>query len=426
MTCIFIFRRDLRLVDNKTLIKALKTYDKVLPVFIYDSKQIKNPFASQHFLAAQEEGLDDLHSYLQKKGSKLHRFYGKVLKVVQYLISEYKPSAIAFNKDYSYYALERDSEIQKFCAEKGVQVLSMHDVLIYVKSPLVFNKKFGTFAEGVKELTYEVTKNGLNNYDKRIFAKEYAGKFAKKLPGLYTREKAIENLAKDLKTGYHISVHLKLGLISAREVYKYAYTKALKEGQTYKLYLAKNMIWREFFFANWIYHMSIKADNYNFYDQRFHQIIWLNRPEEIKALWSARTGYPLIDASVNELNKTGYMWNRGRLLVGSFSVKILRINPWLYAETPETSGGQAYFTAKLTDCCYANNTGNWHWVASDTIDASGQRFGHGWSGRSFNPETIQPLDKEYIEKWLPYEECEQIVNWHERWQEWREFTSLTL
>ena len=112
------------------------------------------------------------------------------------------------------------------------------------------------------------------------------------------------------------------------------------------------------------------------------------------------------------------MWNRGRLIVGWFSVKILRINPWL----PKW-GGQAYFSEKLIDCCYANNTGNWHWVASDTLDASGQRFGKGWSGRPLNPEKIHPEDKNYISVWGSKKKIKPIVDWHKRWSEWRQITS---
>jgi len=414
MTCIFIFRRDLRLADNPALIYALKTFEQVLPIFIYDHFQLTQSDTvrlekSHRFIAAQEEGLDDLDSYLNAHGSHLCRYYGTPHKIVSWLIKKKSPVAVAFNADYSEYSQIRDAEIKRVCDEAKIKCIQAHDLLTHDGAP--FDKRFHAFIQGVKPLG--VSKNGRTNYVKNCSRVREAPPFLK-ITGEreFTRKIAIARLRQPFsKNSYeenhhHISVHIKLGLISQREVYRYGVTEK-------KLELVKGMLWREFFFAAWRAH----PQNYTFYDPRFSGIVWKNDPSEIKALWGARTGYPLIDAAVRELNRTGYMINRGRLIVGFFAVKILRINPWL-----PLVGGQAYFSRKLTDCCYANNTGNWHWVSSDLLDASGQRFGKGWAGRPANPELLRPGDAEYIERWGRKKKIEPIVSWRERWREWCEYT----
>ena len=431
--CIFIFRRDLRLCDNTTLIYALKNYDLVLPVFIFDYNQLHESNNS-FFIQAQNEAVADLNKYLQKKKSRLCCFYGKPFKIISYLIKNYQPNAIAFNNDYSNYSRERDTAIINACkssssfsqGEKGkqgeIQVIIKHDNLLAPGTQ--FDKRFGAFVKSINALP--VVRNKATNYDNKKFDKEcdpfFSQSQCEKEKLERTRKNTITLLQNKIKGIYlpsssdkdekenkenSISVSLKLGLISVREMYKF--------GLEYKnIKLIKGALWREFFFAAWLFY----KDNYRFYDERFNNIKWLNRESEIKALWSGKTGYPLVDASVKQLNKTGFMWNRGRLIVGWFSVKILRINPWL----PKW-GGQAYFSEKLIDCCYANNTGNWHWVASDTLDASGQRFGKGWSGRPLNPEKIHPEDKNYISVWGSKKKIKPIVDWHKRWSEWRQITS---
>jgi deoxyribodipyrimidine photo-lyase len=452
--CIFIFRRDLRLYDNTTLIYVLNKYDLVLPVFIFDYNQLHNS-KNNFFIQAQNEAVADLNFYLKKKGSRLCCFYGKPHKVISYLIKNYQPNAVAFNNDYSIYSRERDTEIIKVCTsfspsgEKGVkiEIIIKHDNLLSPGTP--FDKRFGFFIKSI--VAQPVVPNKAKNYDNQKFDRECPPFFSTsdtlsdKDSKLRTRKATIELLKKKVNNSYShsfspsflpkgknetgknetgknetgkkewdvensISVNLKLGLISVRELYKY--------GLEYKcVKLIKGALWREFFFGAWLYYSSSNKGNYRFYDERYGSIKWLNRESEIKALWSGKTGYPLVDASVRQLNKTGFMWNRGRLIVGFFSVKILRINPWL-----EKWGGQAYFSSKLIDCCYANNTGNWHWVSSDTLDASGQRFGKGWSGRPLNPEKLHPGDEDYIAAWGSKKKITPIIDWRKRWGEWRSIT----
>lgn len=436
--CIFIFRRDLRLTDNTALIQAQKTHEKILPVFIYDVNQISR--GNNNFLAVQEQAINDLDNYIRKYNGKLYRFYGTPYKVINYLIKIYKPATVAFNMDYSCYAQERDKKIAEICKQNNVNLFTAHDVTLYdpVQIRMKYDRLFGVFAESVSKLEMRVQKNGQNKYENICIEKqipECPVKFKPgKIPVTATREwtlKVIKNNA-----DVPISCALKLGLISPREIFKYYITNPLPRSEK----VIRGLIWREFYFATWL----TKSNHYDFYDPRFKTIEWRNDAVEMRAMWKGRTGVPIIDACMRELNETGFMWNRGRLLVGFYSVKILRINPFfsntntgyyskLFSETSNNIdtgkynkkswyvGGQLYFSNKLIDCCYANNTGNWHWVASDLLDASGQRFGHGWSGRKYNVVKLKPEEKKYLEKWKP-EKRDCAVDIEQRWSEWLEMT----
>lgn len=352
----------MRLTDNTGLIDVLKKYDKVLPVFIYDHNQFGSSHCSKRFLEFQEGALQDLNLYLEQKESRLCKFYGTPHKVLNYLMAEYKPAAVAFNLDYSYYSIERDKLLISAAETAGIKCHVYHDVMLNFDHP--FNKAFHIFRGNIKDV--KVQNNRRNNYDNRKFLLE---KGVKEKIKTISRKDGIKRIKGTAPHG--ISCHMKLGLLSSREVYVYG----LKNSE----YLSKQMIWREFFFASWLAHKN----NYDFYDERFKKIIWKNDTEEMKALWTGKTGFELIDAGVKQLNTTGFMDNRSRLLVGFFSIKILHINPFLVGEN-WNCGGQLYFSRNLIDCCYANNTGNWHWIASDELDASGMRFNKGFAGRPFN------------------------------------------
>ncbi len=401
MKCIYIFRRDLRLTDNIGLINTLKKYKKILPIFIYDVNQIKSPHASVKFLEYQEAALVDLNEYLVKKGSRLCKFYGTPRGVLEYLIKEYKPNAVAFNLDYSNYSIQRDKILIETAKSHNIEVDIYHDLTMRLK----FHKAFHEFIK--QPITVVVHKNRGDNYDKKFFIKEKL--FYTETTVSISRKDALTRIKKEQQP-YGISVHLKLGLISTREVYVYSKKYVVP-------YLTKQMLWREFYFSCWLAH----SNNYTFYDERFKNIQWKDNPKERLALWTGKTGYDYIDASINELNATGFMPNRNRMVVAFFSIKIMHINPFLYGTGEDWDcGGQQYFSRKLIDCCYANNTGNWHWAASDTVDVSGMRFNRGFAGRPFK---IEPKgEEEYIKKWVK-KSRKKIVDSKLRYEEWRSWTS---
>jgi len=455
----FLFRRDLRIRDNIGLIYAAK-YEPILPVFIFDAEQLSSNHASNNFIQLMCEAVADLDQYLKKQGSRLCCFYGKPCNVVKYLIEKYKPAVVIYNADYSQYSKTRDAAIRLVCREMDTPVVEAHDVTLLPPERLLaaYSYRYWEFVKNIGKISVEAKKCH-TKFVRKIFAEEWRdyGEFYKpnsQINVSATRKAAIARIhhgeddfvasRKTLQPGLMISAHLKLGLISPREIFDYVVAHWQRENA---VDLVKQLIWRDFYFAfamkiNVGIDVSMPRSIYEFIDHRFHKIKWLDDPVEIKAMWSGKTGIPLIDAGVRELNKTGFMHNRARLLVGFFSVKILRINPF------GKWGGQRYFSRKLIDACYANNTGNWHWVASDMLDSSGQRYSRGFAGRPSNPQKTLHHDPGcvYVKKWIPEIrglENDEIEHWHKihkklahkcdyiapivnvkkRWKEWLKETS---
>lgn len=431
----FYFRRDLRICDNNGLIFAQK-FQPILPIFIFDPEQI-NFLKNNNFMNVLVEAVKDLKIYFENENQNLYIFTGRPASVIGKILKAENIKQLIFNADYSEYSVKRDKEIFEVCKNLGVECFAVNDVTLFKPSLLLdcFDKKYWKFVENLGRQTVETKKCFTIFRKSNLVESDYPKyKINKNIPVAATREFA-KNRVKEYKKNddyfsenLMISCHLKLGLISPREVYNYVLTN-YKDSP-----VIRQLLWREFYFA-W----AIKTENiYEFIDDRFLQIKWRNNKNEIKNMWSGKTGYPLIDAAMNQLNKTGFMHNRGRLLVGFFSVKILRINPF------GEHGGQLYFSKKLIDCCYANNTGNWHWVASDALDASGQRYSKGWAGRPTDPRNSKKYDPDckYIKKWLPEVEkltnkeihnwvykqkkgvyWKPIVDFSERWKEWMSLTN---
>lgn len=445
--CVYVFRRDLRLRDNTGLIAAVSQFEEVLPVFIFDSNQVKpekdNRPVSQNFIQLMVEAVNDLSKYIENQGGRLCCFYGIPFKVLQYIIAEWKPNAVSFNLDYSEYSLERDRSIKTLCEQLNVKLLPYHDITLtkYETAIESFHFSYWEFVKkvGVVKSTTKSFPEKTARLTNKVFPREWKdwNAFHKNNPKITTtttRSAAIarlrsgeedfaesrHNIARD---GLRISAHLKLGLISPREVVEYTSQKWKKANC---VELLKQLLWRDFYIT-WmakqnsssnfsagksVIDVNVPTSIYDFIDNRFKNISWLNDPAEIKAMWAGETGVPLIDAAMRELNQTGFMHNRGRLAVGFYSVKILRINPF------SEWGGQRYFSKTLIDCDSAVNTGNWHWVSSDKLDASGQRYNSGWSGRPMNPNKATATDPhcEYIKSWIPELiplSSAEINNWHE-------------
>jgi deoxyribodipyrimidine photo-lyase len=406
--CVFIFRRDLRLTDNITLILSLKKFDIVLPIFIFDINQIRG--GNIFFINLLFRALADLSRYLELKGKKLHYFYGTPEKVIDYLATEYSPAAVAFNEDYSYYSAARDKKIAEVCARRNIELFSFSDECFPYKNINYTGHRYSDFSIFVNAMEVKTYKNGCTNYDVINFTRETTleavkvkikfKKIENTTKRICTRRRAMKSL-QEKNDNFGISFCVKMGILSEREIYLFA-----KEHK--KEHLQRQIIWRAFYLYIWKKNLAENRNNYDFYDDRFKAIQWRNDPEETNKLWNGETGIPIIDEAVRELNETGFMDNYSRLAVGFYSVKILRINPF------SEWGGQKYFSSKLIDCCYINNTGNWHWVASDLLDASGQRFGQGWSGRRMSLFSAKEKKDEKYKKAVEF--CKL------RWLEWVEIT----
>ncbi|MFD2515243.1 cryptochrome/photolyase family protein [Pontibacter locisalis] len=398
--CLFWFRRDLRLHDNAGLYHALKSGQKVLPFFVFDTDILnKLEDRSDARVTFIHNAISNLHGELQKLGSTLLVKYGKPSEVIKELLQGYEVKGIYLNHDYEPYARRRDAEIQQLMWDSGLTFNSFKDQVIFEKDEIM--TKSGT--------PYKVYTPYKNAWLK-AFEPEMAQPFSVedessrfhphektqviKLEEMCFKPSAIKvpdpNLANDTLKRYKdtrnlpaldatskISPHLRFGTLSVRQAVKLA----LKHNDTW----LQELIWREFF-MQLLYHFPASAEES--FAPKFRHINWRNNEEEFLRWCEGKTGFPLVDAGMRELNTTGFMHNRVRMVVASFLVKDLLID-WRW--------GEAYFAQKLLDYEMASNVGNWQWAAGTGADAQ-PYF------RVFNPDSqVKKFDKEYayIKRWVP-------------------------
>ncbi|MEP2671654.1 MAG: deoxyribodipyrimidine photo-lyase [Cyclobacteriaceae bacterium] len=392
---VFWFRRDLRLRDNIALYYALKENTKVLPIFIFD-KEIINKLEDKDDARVSfiHHTLHTLKSELEKAGSTLLVVHTTPVKFFKSI----SPKAVYTNEDYEPYAVERDVAIRKLLTSKGISFKEYKDQVIFGKDEIV--KADGTpytvFTPYSKKWKANLSANDYKEYP----TKKYFDNFIKteplalptlkelgfspskiEFPPRIIRSSIIQNYHKNrdypgTAGTSKLSVHLRFGTISIRRLVNEAVTK----NETW----LNELIWRDF------YHMILwhfpKVDQA--FKPAYDRIEWRNNPAEFEAWCEGRTGYPIVDAGMRELNATGFMHNRVRMIVASFLIKHLLID-WRW--------GEAYFARKLLDFDLAANNGGWQWAAGSGCDAA-PYF------RVFNPylqtEKFDP-QKEYIKKWVP-------------------------
>jgi|TARA_B110000908_G_scaffold79638_1_gene95422 deoxyribodipyrimidine photo-lyase len=397
---LFWFRRDLRLDDNCGLYHALNSGKKVLPIFIFDEdilSRLPNNDARVSFL---HQELTNINTQLKKVGASLAVFHGKPLEVFEQLLEKHPIETVFTNHDYEPYALQRDQEIKDLLVSKSTGFKTFKDQVIFERNEIV--KKDGTAykvytpyskkwleafhhkglqffpSEGKLSELVQTTENPFLRLTDIGFQpstiKVASYKVSPQLIDAYEETRNFPSKDSTSKLG----THLRFGTVSIREMV----TKASKSNN---IVFLKELIWREFFMQIlWHYPQTTK----NSFKPQYDRILWRNNEEEFKKWCIGETGYPLVDAGMRELNETGFMHNRVRMLVGSFLCKHLLID-WRF--------GEAYFAEKLHDYEQSSNVGNWQWVAGCGVDAA-PYF------RIFNPTTqIQKFDKEltYIKKWLP-------------------------
>ena len=396
---IFWFRRDLRLKDNHGLYQALESGKKVLSIFIFDEDildLLENKSDKRVDFIVQ--GLQTLNSFLKSKNKGIKIFKGKPLEIYKKLTENYEVEAVYCNEDYEPYAIKRDQEIADFLASKNIAFHQFKDQVIFHKDEIVkADKKPYTVYTPYSKLWL----NEFQKVDLQGFPSE------KKLDNLLDipfEELKIEdigfqktNLAFEIpeadlhiiktyeetrnfpavKGTTQLGVHLRFGTISVRKLAKIA-----KENN---LTFLKELIWREFFMQI-LYHFP-KVVNHSF-KAKYDAIPWENNPEFLEKWKAGKTGFPIVDAGMRELNATGFMHNRVRMITASFLIKHL-LTDWRI--------GEAYFAEKLMDYDLSANNGNWQWCASSGCDAA-PYF------RIFNPDEQQKKfdpDFKYIKKWIP-------------------------
>ncbi len=396
---IFWFRRDLRLEDNHGLFEVLKNYKNVLPIFIFDPEilnKLPKDDARVNFIYEQ---LKDLNDSLDTN-QKINTYYDRPEQVFNQLVSEFPIEAVYTNHDYEPYAIVRDKAVSDLLNLKSIAYKSFKDQVVFERNEVTkddglpykvytpYSKKWlGAFNE--KCIDAYPSENLLKHLCKMDFNRwvplETMGFSSSKLKiapfkmdtqliHLYEEKRNTPSVAGTSRLG----PHLRFGTVSIRKVVK----KALKSSN---ITFLKELIWREFFMQIlWHFPHTVTKS----FKPQYEAIQWRNNKEEFEKWCQGETGYPLVDAGMRELNQTGFMHNRVRMLVGSFLCKHLLID-WRW--------GEAYFAQKLHDFELSSNVSNWQWVAGCGVDAA-PYF------RIFNPTTqITKFDKDhhYIKKWVP-------------------------
>ena len=396
---IFWFRRDLRLKDNHGLYQALESGKKVLPIFIFDEDildLLENKSDKRVDFIVQ--GLQTLNSFLKSKNKGIKIFKGKPLEIYKKLTENYEIEAVYCNEDYEPYAIKRDQEIADFLASKNIAFHQFKDQVIFHKDEIVKadKKPYTVYTPYSKLWLNEFQKVDLQGFPSEKKLDNLLDIPFEKLKiediGFQKTNLAFEIPEADLhiiktyeetrnfpavKGTTQLGVHLRFGTISVRKLAKIA-----KENN---LTFLKELIWREFFMQI-LYHFP-KVVNHSF-KTKYDAIPWENNPEFLEKWKAGKTGFPIVDAGMRELNATGFMHNRVRMITASFLIKHL-LTDWRI--------GEAYFAEKLMDYDLSANNGNWQWCASSGCDAA-PYF------RIFNPDEQQKKfdpDFKYIKKWIP-------------------------
>ncbi|MFC5624844.1 cryptochrome/photolyase family protein [Algoriphagus winogradskyi] len=396
---IFWFRRDLRLEDNHGLFKALGEGEHVLPLFIFDKnildKLEDKTDARVEFIYDQ---ISKIHGELGKKGSSLLIKYGDPESIYKELLQEYDIQAVYTNRDYEPYAKSRDEKVARLLNKQDIELHQYKDQLIFEPGEILngsgeFYKVFTPFSKvWLSKLNPSMLEAFKPMHWKNLLQMEEFPLPTLKEIGFEKSDISIPSKTADEEIIAHynetrdfpakngtsrLGIHLRFGTISIRQLA----SKAKELNATY----LNELIWREFY-------MMILAFNPEVVDKAFKpaydQIPWRNNEEEFAAWCEGKTGYPIVDAGMRELNATGYMHNRVRMVVASFLTKHLLID-WRW--------GEAYFAEKLLDFELASNNGGWQWAAGTGTDAQ-PYF------RVFNPSSQQEkFDKnwKYIKKWIP-------------------------
>ncbi len=398
---IFWFRRDLRLFDNTGLFEALKADLPVLPIFIFDTEIIeKLDDKKDRRVAIIHFFLKNIKTELQKSGKDLLILCGKPANVFEKILSEYDVEAIFCNHDYEPYARERDAKIEKILLRRGINFHSFKDICVFEKNDVLKDdgKPYTVFTPYYKKretlfrptvLQHQASESLQGNFMTVLLPFHFPELseigFEKpenfSLPTYQIAEEFLKNYAQTrdfpaLEGNSHLSVYLRFGLVSIRAIER--------EARLHSETFVRELVWREFFMMILWHFPRVVGHSFR---SEYDRLAWRNDEKEFQQWCEGKTGYPIVDAGMRELNETGLMHNRVRMIVASFLVKHLLID-WRW--------GEAYFAQKLLDFDLSANNGGWQWAAGTGCDAA-PYF------RVFNPALqTEKFDKEkkYIRKWV--------------------------
>ena len=446
---IFIFRKDLRIEDNRGLNLLSEKCKEIIPIFIFDPYQVDLTSKTKNYLSFPTlrficESVKDLKNELTKFKSKLYVFYGNPIKVLEYIVKQIeleqnnKNIIIGFNEDYTEYSLSRDKIIKDFCQKKNIVCIlnsddyTLCDMGLLLKEQNIPYKQYGAFK---KQMFQHKSQFNKPSYKKIKFCKDII-KFNKSLTDneidefwdgrfdlnynpleIGSRKLGLNILSKlkifkDYNTNRdqlsyqttHLSAYLNFGLISEREFY-WALVNKLGDSTQ----LINQVIWRDYYLCLLRYLKG--ANSYSLHiDPRYNRLSWTKTiPDSSSKIWlewnlmmKSKTGFLLVDAAIQELKHTGFMHNRCRMIVGVFSVKYLKINPLC-----RYIGLNDWFSRYLLDCNTSQNKLNSQWISE--LDFPGKKFAPSSSviaGRPMSMSNIMikkwDYDCVYIKKWLPH------------------------
>ncbi|MCC8410803.1 DNA photolyase family protein [Mucilaginibacter sp. UR6-1] len=397
---IFWFRRDLRLDDNAGLYRALKSGNPVLPIFIFDREildDLKEKDDARVTFIYQV--IEELKAELKKHHSDLLVFYDTPEKVFKNLLKEYPVAEVYTNHDYEPYATKRDGDIAILLKKQGIELKTYKDQVIFERDEVTKDdgKPYTVFTPYKKRWLQTLKPFYIKPYPNKKYFKNLHKFRAPAMPALKemgfeksnrtfpdkSYKDVIDDYAKTrdypaIQGTSRMGIHLRFGTVSIRQLAADAY-------KCHEKTWLNELIWREFYMMV-LHHFPHTMDHA--FRPEYDRIKWVNNEEYFKAWCEGRTGYPLVDAGMRELNETGYMHNRIRMVTASFLSKDLLID-W--------RRGEHYFAEKLLDYEMASNVGGWQWAAGSGTDAA-PYF------RIFNPESQQKKfdpKLEYVKKWVP-------------------------
>ena len=388
-------RRDLRFTDNTALQQALKSDNKTAVLFIFDTNILDELDKNDARVTFIHQQLTKLEKQLREMNSGLFVKTGKPLKIWQELIRELEIGEVHFNRDYEPYATARDEQVKQLLQKNNIAVSSHKDQVIFEPHEVLkadgtpytvftpyknkwlkhFNPQHINVEEKLKTNAFATIDSSLPSLDEIGFKKS-AIKVQDYDLSVVENYSETRNFPAIRGTSY-LSVHLRFGTVSIRQIVQQVYKQSPD--------FLSELIWREFFMQILFHFPHVVKENFR---TKYNGIQWRNDKKEFERWCKGQTGYPIVDAGMRELNKTGYMHNRVRMITATFLCKHLLID-WRW--------GEAYFAKKLLDFELSSNNGNWQWAAGTGCDAA-PYF------RIFNPtEQVKKFDKEmrYIKKWVP-------------------------
>ena len=393
-------RRDLRLTDNAALYHALKSEYPVLVLFIFDENILhKLPNKADARVTFIHQQLTEINNELQQQGSSLLVKHGKPEEIWPTLLKEYDVKGVYVNHDYEPYARKRDDSLAEFLSSESINFYTFKDQVIFERDEVIKadGKPYTVFTPYYRLWLKTLTEFYIKSYPTGKYFKNLLQLQSNKVPTLAeigfekssqkfptsNFEERLKNYDKErdypaIDATTRLGLHLRFGTVSIRKVV------AIAQKQGADKWLSE-LVWREFYMMI-LWHFPYVTTNA--FKPAYDQIVWRNNEEEFKAWCEGKTGYPIVDAGMRQLNETGFMHNRVRMVVASFLCKHLLID-WRW--------GEAYFAEKLLDYDQASNVGGWQWACGSGNDAA-PYF------RVFNPELqLKKFDPkmQYIQQWAP-------------------------